>query len=270
MKGLWTIIFIEVILLITEERHKLIIDKVKEKGIVKINELMELTNTSESTLRRDLIFLESINELKRVHGGATLLKGRFNEASYNEKLVQNKAEKALIAKYAASLINDGDSIYIDAGTTTLEMINYIDKKDIVVVTNGLKHIDALVEKGIDTYILGGRIRAKTKAVTGIDAVRSLEKFRFDKAFMGMNGVHFEYGYTTPDSEEAILKEEAISLSRESYILADENKFGEVAFIKVCDLNKAAIITNNSMENYEKYLEKTIVKVVSNNDLYNNF
>jgi DeoR family fructose operon transcriptional repressor len=248
--------------LITEERHKLIIDKLKEKGIVKINDLIELTNTSESTLRRDLTFLESINALKRVHGGATLLKGRFNEPSYNDKLVQNIEEKISIAKYAASLINDGDSIYLDAGTTTLEMINYIDKKNIAVVTNGLKHIDALVERGIEAYILGGRIRLKTKAIIGIDALRSLEKFRFDKAFMGSNGVHLEFGYTTPDSEEAALKESAIRLSKEPYILADESKFGEVAFIKVCDLSKAAIITNTNIENYEKYLEKTIVKVVS--------
>ena len=255
--------------MITEERHKLILDKLKEKGIVKINDLIELTYTSESTLRRDLTFLESINALKRVHGGATLLKGRYNELSYDEKLVQNIDEKISIGKYAASLINDGDSIYLDAGTTTLEMINYIDKKDIVIVTNGLKHSDALVERGIESYILGGRIRLKTKAITGIYAVRNLERFRFDKAFIGINGVHLEYGYTTPDSEEAALKEGAIKLSRESYILADESKFGEVAFIKVCDLSKAVIITSSKMENYEKYLEKTIVKVVSNNDLYNN-
>ncbi len=247
--------------MITEERHKLIIDKLKEKGIVKINDLIELTNTSESTLRRDLTFLESVNALKRVHGGATLLKGRYNEPSYNEKLVQNKEEKLAIAKYAASLIEHGDSIYLDAGTTTLELINYIDKKDIVVVTNGLKHIDALVERGIEAYILGGKVRVKTKAIIGIDALLGLKKFRFDKAFIGINGVHLEYGYTTPDLEEAALKEAAISLSREAYMLADESKFGEAAFIKVCDLHKASIITNKKMENYEGYLEKTDVKVV---------
>ncbi|TDT63684.1 DeoR/GlpR family DNA-binding transcription regulator [Fonticella tunisiensis] len=248
--------------MIIEERHRLIMDTLKKKGTVKISELVELTNTSESTIRRDLTFLESINALKRVHGGATLLKGGFNEPSYNEKLIQNIEEKKLIAGFAASLINHGDSIYLDAGTTTFEMINYIDKNDIVVVTNGLKHIDALIEKGIDAYILGGKVRAKTKAIVGIDAIKSLEKFRFDKAFLGINGVHYEYGYTTPDSDEAILKESAIKLSKESFVLADESKFGEVAFIKVAELDKAAIITNNKVENYEKYSEKTEVKVVT--------
>jgi DeoR family fructose operon transcriptional repressor len=247
--------------MITEERHRLILDKLKEKGIVKVNDLMELTNSSESTIRRDLTLLEGLGALKRVHGGATALKGRFNEPSHAEKLIQNIEEKSAIARYAASLINDGDSLYIDAGTTTLELINYIDNKDIVVVTNGLKHIDALVEKGIESYILGGKIRVRTKAVTGMDAVRSLEKFRFDKAFVGINGIHLEYGCTTPDSEEAILKENAIKLSKEAFILADESKFGEVSFVKVCDLNRAVIITNNKMENYEEYIEKTIVKVV---------
>jgi DeoR family transcriptional regulator, fructose operon transcriptional repressor len=251
-----------VIYLITEKRHKIIMEQLKKNEIVKINELIELTNTSESTIRRDLTFLESINALKRVHGGAALLRGSFNEPSYNEKLVCNIENKISISKYAASLINDGDSIYLDAGTTTFEMINFIDKKDIVVVTNGLKHIDALVERDIESYILGGKIRAKTKAVTGTDAVKSLEKYRFDKAFIGINGIHFEFGYTTPNLEEAILKQTAIKLSREPFVIADESKFDEAAFVKVADLNKATIITNNRVERFEKYAEKTNIKVVT--------
>ncbi len=247
--------------LLTEERHEVIIDILKKKGTVKINDLVELTNTSESTIRRDLTFLESIHALKRVHGGATLVKGRFREPSYTEKQVQNTTEKEIIAKYAASLIEEGDCIYLDAGTSTFEMIQFIEKKDVVVVTNGLKHIDALMEKDIPSYILGGKVKAKTKAVIGTDALKNLEKFRFDKCFIGTNGVHVTYGFTTPDSEEAILKEGAMNLSRETFVLADESKFGEVAFVKVSDLKKATIITNAKVEDYERYEEKTKIKVV---------
>lgn len=256
--------------LLTEERHKLILDILSKKGIVKINEFVELTDTSESTIRRDLSYLESVNALKRVHGGATLLKGRYTELSYNEKLDKNISEKDAIAQYAASLVQDGDCIYLDAGTTTFEMIKYINKTNIIIVTNGLKHIESLVEKGINAYILGGRVRTITKAIIGIDALKSLERFRFDKAFMGMNGIHIEYGFTTPDTEEAALKETAIRLSKEAYVLADESKFGEVAFCKVTDLSNAAVITNAETENLEAYKERTNIKVVRDNDIYYNF
>ena len=247
--------------MLTEERHRLILDALKDKGVVKINDLIDLLNTSESTIRRDLTYLESINALKRVHGGATLLKGRFDEPSYNEKLVQSTEEKIAIAKYAASLIKEGDCIYLDAGTTTYEMINFMDKKDIIVVTNGLKHIDALVEKNISCYILGGEVKAKTKAIIGVNALSHMGKFRFDKAFIGINGIHYKYGFTTPDVEEATLKETAIELSRDPYILADESKFGEVAFVKVADIENATIITNSEIDGYELYKEKTRIEVV---------
>lgn len=248
--------------MLTEERQQMILEILKDKGIVKINELVKLTDTSESTIRRDLTYLETIHELKRIHGGATLLKGRFKEPTYKEKQIQNINEKSKIAKYAASLINEGDCIYMDAGTTTFEMIQYMDQKDIVVVTNGLKHIDALVEKDINSYILGGKVKARTKAIIGTDALKNLEKFRFDKCFIGTNAIHLEYGFTTPDSEEAILKENAIALSKEAYVLADESKFGEVAFVKISDLNKAEIITNSKIEDYERYAKKTRIKVVT--------
>lgn len=248
--------------MLTEERHNIILELLKETGIVKINELVEILDTSESTIRRDIIFLESINALKRIHGGATLPKRRLNEPSYSEKEIQSVEEKKSIARYAASLIEEGDSIYLDAGTSTYEMIQYIDKASIVVVTNGLNHINALVDRDINAYILGGKIKNITKAVIGSDALKSLEKFRFDKCFLGINGVHIELGFTTPDSEEAILKENAIKHSRQTFVLADESKFGEVSFVKVADLKNAVIITNTKTENYEEYNKKTKVKVVT--------
>lgn len=73
------------------------------------------------------------------------------------------------------------------------MIKYMNKKDIVVLTNGLNHINALIEKGIDAYILGGKVKAKIKAIIGLDTSHTLQKFRFDKVFLGANGIHIEYG-----------------------------------------------------------------------------
>lgn len=246
--------------MLSEKRHEIILNLLKLKGFVSLNELLEATESSESTIRRDLSHLESINLLKRVHGGAKSLDNVSKELSYNEKSSKNIHEKRAIAKYAASLIEDGDCIFIDAGTTTYELIDYLEGKDILVVSNGLSHIDTLIQKNIKCYIIGGTIKISTKAITGCDALMCLSKFRFDKCFLGTNGVHHSYGFTTPDTEEAVIKECAINNSRKAYVLADYSKFGEISTIKFSDINKCNIITNEKPED-NTYDKKTNIKVV---------
>ena len=138
--------------MLTQERQELILQKLQEEKTIKISEIVEITNSSESTIRRDLTQLEKESKLRRIHGGATLIDSKIEELSFNEKMIFNKEQKIKIAKYAASLIKDGDCIYLDAGTTTFEMIQYINSKNIVIVTNGLKHIDAIVEKDIEASL----------------------------------------------------------------------------------------------------------------------
>lgn len=246
--------------MITEERHRLIISEIKQKGSVKVADLVEKFNSSESTIRRDLVQLENLNYLKRVHGGAVSVQSKLIEKSYEDKRSQNCNEKNLIARYAASLVEDGDSIYIDSGTTTFQMIEYLSEKQIMVVTNGLSNVEALIEHNIPCFVLGGKIKQSTKAVVGYEAISTLNRYRFDKCFMGANGVHSLHGYTTPDPEEAMIKENAIKASNEVYILADGSKFGEVSFTRFAQLPEATIITNIE-DNINRYNEKTTVKVV---------
>lgn len=249
--------------MLTPERQRLILQLVKEKNVVKIHELVELTGTSESTIRRDLSQLEQDKQLKRVHGGAARLQGKLQEPSMNEKSSKNLQEKQQIAKYAATLVEDGDSIYLDAGSTTFEMIKYLQNRNIVIVTNGLLHLGALLEQEIPTYMIGGYAKSTTKAIIGSGALASLEQYRFDKCFLGVNGIHPLLGYTTPDQEEANVKRKAINLSRETFVLADETKFSEVAFAKVADLHESSIITNKiDPEIAETYKSKTSIKVVT--------
>ena len=249
-------------MLITE-RHQIILNLLKEKKNVKLQELVDLTNTSESTLRRDLDQLEKQNYLKRVHGGASLIKSKREEPSVNERTTKNFDEKGMIAKYAANLIQDGDCIYLDAGTTTYKLITYLNQKDIIVVTNGVDHLEALLEKDIVTYIIGGYVKKVTKATIGRDAYTSIKNYRFDKCFMGTNAVHHDLGLTTPDPEEAQIKERAISLSREAFILADSSKFGEVSFSKFAKLDEVKIITNSEpATQLNKYEEKTEIILVN--------
>lgn len=248
--------------MLTPERHQIILSLLKEKQTVKIQELVELTKASESTIRRDLIQLEKGKFLKRIHGGAARLQGKLQEPSMTEKSSKNLQEKRLIAKYAASLVEKGDCIYLDAGSTVMQMIPYL-PEDIVVVTNGLTHIGPLFEKRIETYVIGGYAKPKTNAVIGRGALASLGMYRFDKSFMGVNGIHPEYGFTTPDPEEALIKQTAISLSREAYVLADHTKFSEIAFAKIADIHEAAIITDGlDKEVAGQYENKTRIEVVT--------
>ncbi|MDP4105434.1 MAG: DeoR/GlpR family DNA-binding transcription regulator [Bacillota bacterium] len=249
--------------MLTPERHQIILQLLKDQSTVKIHEIMELTNSSESTIRRDLSQLEEQKFLKRVHGGAQRLQGKLQEPSMIEKSSKNLHEKRLIAKYAAGLVEEGDCIYLDAGSTIIEMIEFLTAKDIVVVTNGLMHVAPLLKKEIATYLIGGFVKSKTNAFIGRGALASLDLYRFDKCFLGVNGIHPEFGFTTPDQEEALVKQKAISLSRESYVLADSTKFSEISFAKIADIHSATIITNELDEDSEPiYKNRTNIKVVT--------
>ncbi|MFJ5765765.1 DeoR/GlpR family DNA-binding transcription regulator [Lysinibacillus sp. NPDC093210] len=249
--------------MITAERHHMILDLLTLKGVVELQNLVQRTKTSESTIRRDLALLEERGLLKRIHGGATHPYSKIEEPTMQDKSSSNLHDKQIIARAAASMIRDGDCVYFDAGSTVSEMIPFVVNKKIVVVTNGLMHVDALTSADITTYFLGGRIKMNTKAIVGSVAQENLKQYRFDKCFLGMNGVDIKYGFTTPDPEEAALKKTAMELSEETIVLADKSKISEIYFAKVAEIEKASIITTNiDNETVEKYLEKTNLKVVT--------
>ncbi|MCG7384952.1 DeoR/GlpR family DNA-binding transcription regulator [Paenibacillus sp. ACRRY] len=241
--------------MLTEERYAAIIERLHQQGIVKLQELVDVLGASESTIRRDLIDLESRQMLKRIHGGAALMNEKTLEPGMEEKTSKNIQQKVTIARLAAQEIENGDCIYLDAGTTTLAMIPYIEAKDVTVVTNGLSHVEALVSKRIRSYLLGGMMKIHTKAVIGSIALQNMDNFRFDKCFLGTNGVDAEMGYTTPDPEEALIKRRAHQLSGKSYVLADASKIGEITFAKLFELEEADLITEQMPAHWRAVIEQ---------------
>ncbi|WP_054860136.1 DeoR family transcriptional regulator [Gracilibacillus sp. JCM 18860] len=250
--------------MLTIERQEFIIGLLKEKEIVSVRQICESTGASESTIRRDLTELENRQLIKRVHGGASLLKKKRAEPTLLEKTAQYQAEKEAIAKKAVTFVEDGDSIYLDAGTSTMQMIPLLKEKSVVVVTNGIPHVQLLMEYGIETYVIAGKAKKGTAALIGTKAVDAIKEFRFDKCFLGINGIHASQGFTTPDPEEANVKQAAIEQSQASYILADPTKFGEVSFASVANIEMATIITTDeiSTEQQEKIAKLTTLEVVS--------
>ncbi|MBB5174235.1 DeoR family transcriptional regulator [Texcoconibacillus texcoconensis] len=249
--------------MLTIERQQKILEVLEEKETAAIHDFVQITGASESTIRRDLTDMEENGRLKRIHGGAALLKSGQEELTMEEKTTRNKQEKQAIAKFAADLVKDGDCLYLDAGTTTLELIPYLKGRDVVVVTNGVSNVAKLIEAGIETYVTGGKVKGKTSALVGAKAVETLTSYRFDHCFLGANGIHSEMGFTTPDPEEAVVKATAHSLSRNCYFLVDHTKLGEVAFTKIVSVTSATVVTSSATpeEQLKKLAELTEVKVV---------
>ena len=147
--------------MLTEERHQKILQLLDQKSVVKSQELASLFNASESTIRRDLQELEDANLLERIHGGAKRILNLGFEQNMTEKSIKNTHEKQKIASLAASCVQDGDMIYLDAGSTTLEMIPFLVGKQIHVVTNSVHHAAKLSDMEIPTIMLGGTLKLST-------------------------------------------------------------------------------------------------------------
>ncbi|GGL62136.1 DeoR/GlpR family DNA-binding transcription regulator [Sporolactobacillus putidus] len=245
--------------MLAEERQQIILQKLKHAHVVKLQDLVRFLNASESTVRRDLQELESRHMLRRIHGGASLSRQRSEEPDMETKTSKYMRQKKMIAELAGHLVKDNECIYLDAGTTTLEMIPSINARNVTVVTNSPAHGEALVKKRIMTYLIGGMMKGTTKAIVGSIASQTLNLFRFDKAFIGVNGIDAVMGCTTPDPEEAALKRRARELAVQSFIVADSSKFSDVSFCKMFDIDQAAIITDKLPETIDpSILEKTKV------------
>ena len=230
--------------MLTEERHQAILDLLQQQDVVKMKALCRLLDASESTIRRDLQLLEEQGLVTRIHGGAKRLNKLQVELGQIEKTSKNVHEKNEIAKFAASKIQLGCVIYLDAGTTTQAIIPYLTPEmNLTVVTNGVDTASLLADHHIQTYLLGGRVKNKTKAMVGAGALETLLQFQFNQAILGTNGVDQYSGLTTPDPEEATLKRFAIQQANQTMVLADHTKFDAISFSKFAELAQVQLITD---------------------------
>nr|WP_260471103.1 DeoR/GlpR family DNA-binding transcription regulator [Streptococcus cristatus] len=244
--------------MLKSKRKQLILEKVMKDKFVSLEYLVKALDTSESTVRRDLDELESERKLRRVHGGAESLHFLQEEESNQEKSIKNIQEKTKIAQKAASLIQEYDVIFIDAGTTNELLVNELHDPSVTVVTNSIHHATKLVERNIPTVIIGGVVKRSTDASIGGVALNQIGQLNFDKAFIGMNGIDDGF-FTTPDMEEGAVKRAILENAKRTYVLADASKLGQTSFAKVAPVSRARLITNQTeSEVIQKIKEKTEV------------
>lgn len=252
--------------MLAEERFALILQQLTAQQTVTVQELCSALGASESTIRRDLGVLHRQGRLTKVHGGATLPERAFisEEPSMLAKQEQAIPQKQAIAEAGAAMIGAEDFVFIDAGSSTLQLVQALNGAALQAgyVTTGIAHARLLAQKGCRVCLPAGRIRPNTEAITGAETVLSLQRYHFTKAFMGTNGVALRAGFTTPDTEEAVVKQTAVARALESWFLVDDSKFGKVYAAVICPLEDAAILTNRIPQaQNEKYSQYTLIKEV---------
>lgn len=235
------------------ERRRHILNLLDERNVLSLRELVELCGVSEATIRRDLTFLEEKNLLYRSHGQA---KRKFSARGLEDSIPTKKkefaSEKRLVAKYVCdNFIENGQTIYLDSGTSTYAMIEFLKDRRLTVVTNSAYHLMALLENKIHTIVLGGVVKHSTQAIVGVTASQQLDKYSFDACFIGCNGIDKDFGLSTADENEAILKKKALQNSKVKFVLADESKIGHRKFQKFADIDEASVITYSAPKEYEE-------------------
>ena len=243
--------------MLQQERFDIISEILQKNSAVRVTELSDLLHVSESTIRRDISDLEKAGRLKKVFGGAVAVS---EDPSVSEKKPVprssiNTDKKTLIARLAASKIERGDFVYIDAGSTTGMMLEHPPKDGVSYVTNGVDHAIKMADRGLRVFTISGLLKGRTESLVGVDAVESIKKYNFSRSFMGTTGIDIKQGFTTHDIEEARVKAEAIERSGVTYILADSSKFGVVSSVSFAPVSSGHIITDRLPdEELRKYTE----------------
>lgn len=228
--------------MILEKRLEIIIDTLKKEEAVSNKFLTDKLGVSESTLRRDLSYLQDMGKITRVHGGAVLNSIAAREINFTDNQKTMLQEKSVIGQKAARLIKDAKFIYLDAGSTCNELIDYLSSdQDITVVTNGLMHLDKLINKNIPTILLEGEVKPATKVTTGSKTLEAIARYNFDLAFIGANGFD-KRGFYTADVNEAVVKSKAIENSTRAYVLADSSKENVKYFATIAKRDEIKLIT----------------------------
>lgn len=200
----------------------------REEGRVRVADLCARLDASEATIRRDLDGLEASGVAKRVHGGAVPVKDAVPERAVLQRAEQCVEEKQAIAREAASLIRDGDTIFLGSGSTTLYLVPFLEDREITVITNSLPVINKLVDfERCETVVVGGILRQTELSIIGHIAVKTLEDLRADKVFIGAEAIHLEHGLTNSYLEETMTDRSIAEISSRIVMLADHTKFNRV-------------------------------------------
>ncbi len=217
--------------------------------VVRDNDLAKQLRVSPATIRRDLDELESLGEIRRVHGGGVSTGSRLEEPLFDDKTSIAAREKRRIAEAALRYVKPNDTVFLDGGSTVLELARLLkERSNVAIVTNSLRAAVELAGRGPRLILVGGELRRLSQTTVGPLTRLLIEELHIDKAFMGTMGLSIEGGLTTTDPSEAYTKELVMEHAREVILLADHSKAHKISFTRSGRLEKVRVlITDNLMD-----------------------
>jgi DeoR family transcriptional regulator, aga operon transcriptional repressor len=235
--------------LLVEERRRLIVDLVEQQGRATVEELATRFGTSAVTIRADLDALARSSAIARSHGGALPVAPATNDTPLNIKETRWHAQKLRIGQAAAKMIQDGETIILDSGSTTVEIARQIRQmkfESLTVITNALNIAMELTGMPqIRVMMLGGLLRQTSYSLVGPDAEQALAKLSADRLFLGVDGLDPEVGVTTPDPLEAALNALMIRVSRQTIAVLDASKLGQRSLSVITPVRNLDMVISDS-------------------------
>lgn len=240
--------------MLAEDRLEKIVALVNEHGSITATDLMQLLDASESTIRRDLTRLAQMGRIVKVHGGATAVTRTVvsSDQTVYEKYSVHLEEKTAIARFAATLIGPDDFVYIDAGSTTERLVDFITETRATYFTNSISVAHTLLSRGCRVLVPAGELKPVTEALVGEQTVDTLRRYHFTIGFFGANGATSDEGFTTPETGEALVKATALTQTLRPYVLCDSSKFSMVSPVTFADFDDATVVTDVLPADLEEY------------------
>jgi len=233
--------------LLGEERRFRIREILSRERTVTAAELIKTLGVTAATIRRDLEALEKEGALVRSHGGAVLPDTILRESPVHERLKTHAEEKRRIGAIAATLINDGETIILDSGTTTLEIARQIkNKQGLQVITNGVNIAAELLDaRDVQTFIVGGTLRVDSASIVGRSTEEMFEQFSADKLFLSGAGCDPDFGVSGANLEETMVNRAMLRIAREIILVADASKFSKRSMVRIAPFSEIDTVISDT-------------------------
>lgn len=227
-----------------------------------LDELVEVFDVSKNTIRRDVQELVDQGDLKKVYGGVSVVHKKLE--SFQDRQIRNQQQKALISEKAASFVEDGDFIFIDSGTTTIEMFDFLKEKNLTIFTNSIDFIVlALPFENLNVISVGGMLDRKTNSFVNPRNMELFKDYNIKKAFMASTGISLMNGVTNASPLESELKKTIVNRSSEVYLLVDHDKFDRYGLMTYCSLNELDFLITDQLpdDSYQEYARNNQIQLV---------
>jgi DeoR/GlpR family transcriptional regulator of sugar metabolism len=248
----------------TAERRQQIMAQLYDRKHLTVNELAVTMRVSGATVRRDLKALADEEELLLVHGGATLPRQR--DFSFRAKQLRAVDQKKVIGRLAASLVTDGDQVFLDSGTTCSEMVPYLKKMDgVTVLANSARLVLQLNAPGLSVFLIGGEYRPDRMDTVGPMAMSVLNQVRGYMAFIGADGLSMDFGPSASDAASAHLHRLVVENAREAVLLVDSSKFAGASLFQIVDWSRISkVVTDREPDElWKRFFDEKHIEVICN-------